>query len=123
MQSNSPSGAKLNALEAYLLVSLFFVIATMFEFAFVLMLKRTQENKMQRKTRMSNGTTNIKTPNSLILITRKECIKNDGGDIKANFSLHEDYSGTIEKIDFGSFIGFMVSYIIFNCVYMVEYMN
>ena len=95
----------------------------MFEFAFVLMLKRTQENKMQRKTRMSNGTTNIKTPNSLILITRKEAIKNDGGDIKANISLHEDYSATIEKIDFGSFIGFMVSYIIFNCVYMVEYMN
>ena len=39
-QADSPSGSNLNALGFYLLVSLFFIIATMVEFAYVLLVCR-----------------------------------------------------------------------------------
>ena len=40
LQDDSPSGANVNALGVHLLVSLFFVLGTMIEFAIVLLLKR-----------------------------------------------------------------------------------
>merc|ERR1712141_399098 len=44
--NESPSGTLMNALGVYLLVSLFFVVSTMFEFAVVLLLKQIPEWKM-----------------------------------------------------------------------------
>ena len=89
LQSDSPSGAELNALEIYLLVSLFFIMATMFEFAIVLILKRKQETQIRHQS---------------------------GSDVRM-----QNHRNITDAIDFGALLGFMFFYIMFNCIYMIEY--
>ena len=60
--ADSPSGANLNALGFYLLVSLFFVIGTTIELAIVLCIKRIKRNtsgKNNQKNKSSNGSMRI----------------------------------------------------------------
>ena len=80
----------------YLLVSLFFVIATMLEFALVLFLKR----KMDLKREM------WMTPNS---------------DVEKNTSFQLE--NLIARLDVGALLAFHTSYISFNIGYWVYYQN
>ena len=96
-QSDSPSGATLNALGVYLLVSLAFMIAAMFEFALVLLIKRCtcpNETKIYPSNR------------------RK--------DRRLLISQRRSHSIT-DKIDFSALFVFSLFYIIFNCAYMAQY--
>ena len=94
--SHSPSGTHLNALEIYILTSLFFVLATIIEFGLVLAVKRTQFLGGQQNK----------------VVTFKS--------IDAT-SIREKRYSKADKIDFASFLVFSTAYVIFNCIYMMQY--
>ena len=94
--SHSPFGTQLNALEVYILTSLFFVLATIVEFGLVLLLKRIH----------ILGAQNIE---EVALEPRFANSRQDKG-----------YS-IADKIDFASFMLFPFAYIVFNCIYVMKY--
>ena len=65
MQTENPSGARLNALQIYFITSLLFVFGTIIEFAFVLALKRTCGGEGP----MSGGTMESKTNSQIIAMS------------------------------------------------------
>ena len=118
LQSESPSGAKLNALGVYLLVSLFFVCASFIEFGILLLLKRTYF--LGERGTLVDKTADVDNQ------------KNQGSHIEKAFdrrlkrahdiALQTRYS-IADKIDFGSFIFFMFAYVLFNVGYIIQYAN
>lgn len=111
MQSESPSGANLNSLGVYLLVSLFFVVASFIEFGLLLMLKRA----------------NLLGVNETIAHKNRDNKKHEGSELKFarrsktahDIGLETRYSFA-DKIDFGSFIFFVFAYILFNVAYIMQ---
>ena len=96
--SHSPSGTQLNALEIYILTSLFFVLATIIEFGLVLSLKKTHllEDKNNKVMALKTRSTNKRG---------------------------EKRYSKADKIDFASLMIFSFAYIVFNCIYMMIYSN
>ena len=141
-KSRNPSGANLNALGCYLLISLFFVIATMIEFAVVLIIKRRLEwipkntmrqgfdlTRNQRWLRRISGIRNRK----LLPINTVESHSKDYDNESLEISIMKPnkhqligsnwmISSVTEAIDFVSFITFSASYLLFNCVYYAMYL-
>ena len=116
----------------YLLVSLLFVIATMIEFAVVLIVKRKLEyEKKEFSSRTNTSGLTIKSP-EMEVRRRSPSAKVDGmyqgfnkgrnvgpegrhiGQKKTGFWM---VSSATDRIDFLSFVLFLLSYFIFNCVY------
>ena len=95
-QTDNPSGVSTNALGIYLLVSLIFIMATMFEFAIVIGLQRYM--KIKRKISISSG----------------QPIQN---------ILYEDEEIISTKIDTIAMALFISSYALFNIVYWAYYLN
>ena len=121
----------MNALGLYLLVSLFFVIATMVEFAFVLMVNRftaTDDRHQRHKDRMSFRRSNRKYRQKELIVVSN---LNNGStsDLRFNDNLEVvETSPSTQRcylnpnnIDFGALLVFFSSYVIFNCVYMLHY--
>ena len=132
-QADSPSGSNLNALGFYLLVSLFFIIATMVEFAYVLLV-----------CRVTGKVDNYKIAGKPKLNPRNS---NDGSEPKGSIemnNIHNDSSPATQFndnnestnwkippnrkcyldpniIDFVSFFVFLFSYVLFNCFYVFYY--
>ena len=94
--SHSPSGTQLNALEIYILTSLFFVLATIIEFGLLLSLK---------KNHLLGGQNN----EEVVLESRFTDCRREQRYSKA------------DKIDSASFMIFSFVYIVFNCIYMIQY--
>ena len=129
-QSGSPSADSLNALGVYLLVSLFFVIGTMIEFAIVLVIKRKMDSKMNSNSDDPRTVTAVRRkkmnywPSRLPkTFTAENPIPTE--DSKRNqpptvIDKIESESIT-DKIDMAAFFLFLFSYFIFNIVYLSWY--
>ena len=118
MQSESPSGAKLNSLGIYLLVSLFFVVASFIEFGILLMLKRTHFHGVRETTGDKNKDAdiqNLEGSQSNKVFARIAKTAHDK-------ALETRYS-VADKIDFCSFIFFVFAYILFNVAYIIQCAN
>ena len=116
---------ELNALGKYLLVSLFFVVAAMIEFAVILLLKRTKQEKeddkstiikrnsgpLQVVTKASDAPSWMSMQSRRRFIPRMQIIKKKWMDF--NFSTN--------KIDIFAFIICLSFYFIFNCAYWMHY--
>ena len=131
LQSESPSTTKLNDLGMYLLVSLFFVVFAMLEFAVVLLVQRDQDHKRnsfisQEKINIQSAFTKKADTNTTINgmvgndndtvkdIQRDNITKNKS--IGKVFRLHSVQLST-DNIDTMAFILYVVIYIIFNLFY------
>ena len=94
-QSESPASDQLNKLGVYLIVSLFFVISTIIELAFVVTLKRVGELKVQE------GENEVKVMTRSKIESRKQI-------------------SILDRIDFFAFMIYFFFYIIFNFVYWIH---
>ena len=121
----------MNALGFYLLVSLFFVIATMVEFAFVLTVSRltgVNDQYQRHEDKMSFRRSNHKSRQKELVVVNN---LNNGStsDLRFNDNLEVLETSPPEprcylnpnNIDFGALLVFFSSYVIFNCVYMFHY--
>ena len=136
----------MNALGVHLLVSLFFVIGTMIEFAIVLLIKRNitfnadltapSESRKRRRNHSRTGKlvcfykristdTNV---DSASVDTKS--VDTNSEDTNSSYELGEGkmfisqkkcYSLT-DKIDFVALFVFLLSYFMFNCIYTAHYM-
>ena len=136
----SPSGSKLNALGCYLLISLFFVLATMIEFAVVVIMKRRLEwnpkGNIKRPLHLTAHRKFYRKPSCLRKrkFLQLDEIQMEMQDLK---SLNSEISGKkgrkcrcigsncmmsslTETIDFISFLTFSASYFLFNCVFYAK---
>ena len=113
----------MNALGVYLLVSLFFVVSTMFEFAVVLLLKQIPEWKMISKMRDKRRRKQRATSDNTYAKTKKDGHRNPLGlklDQDAFEILRVDNDQTTSsthKIDISALAVFSVLYIVFNITY------
>ena len=132
MQSESPSASKLNDLGVYQLVSLFFVVAALMEFAFVLLIQRklisnfgcnnNTNNRQNRreKQKISNLTQtkgNVKHVSNIIEVSPEQIhveeVSNDKTVISGSTQL------STERIDMMACILFVLFYLLFNLFYWV----
>ena len=120
----------MNALGIYLLVSLFFVLATMVEFAVVLVLARfypktddndAQKNKENNKTRKRSLKKKF-WPYSKMSSSHVNIKEAEGNPIIKEKNEKRIICSFTEKMDFIALLIFMFIYFIFNCVYFMHYM-
>jgi len=124
----------LSALGVHILVSLFFVIGTMLEFAVVLSIKRISQR------RIDNNHALIRSP-SKDYHGKKSNIANNrplffnktsvvaSNDQQSNASLDASWENRLinrsdamtDRIDFLSIFLFLFSYFLFNCIYVAYY--
>ena len=105
----------MNALGIYLLVSLFFVIATMMEFAIVLMIARARGGTDNATSQRKRKTMRMNSANTKKQWFLNRVIPNTPENDEKNF-----YSFT-EKIDFKALFVFMLMYFMFNYFYFAHY--
>ena len=116
----------MNALGIYLIISLFFVLATLVEFAVVLVLARfcpqygdkenakinesekTNTRGFKKKSWAVSSQTNIQDAESNEIIKKK--------------NIQHSTCSLTEKMDFMALLIFMFIYFLFNCVYFMHYM-
>ena len=127
LQSESPSTTKLNNLGAYLLVSLFFVVAAMLEFALVLLVQRKLD-----ATRNSFANEHMKTT----LTKRKHKTSNTSTfddttsgweDLRKDGNLHNKQTEKVprlaclqlstDNIDMMACVLFITLYVLYNLFY------
>ena len=121
--SHSPSGTKLNALEIYILTSLFFVLATIIEFGVVLALKRANLFGMQQNKNVAfKSSQNAIVPTTMNTKREKQSTSNLFGSVNLRKCDEKRYT-IADKIDFASFFLFTFAYILFNFAYMTQYRN
>ena len=128
LQADSPSGANLNALGVYLLVSLFFVIATMIEFASVLIISRSRLVAMNDSLGVLHG-------NKKHLLGTQTFFRNMINSVAAGEGINDNGSRELAKqqivrrkcyhnpdnLDYAALVLFLLSYITFNCYYIFIY--
>ena len=103
----------MNALGAYLLVSLSFVIGTMMEFAIVLFIKRQADRRKTRSLRRSSRDARLCSMKVQTLQAMEiESLK------RKTITEMDTYTFT-DKIDFAAFSFFNISFFMFNCIYFV----
>ena len=109
-QTSGPSGSTLNPLAIYLLVSLSFVSATLFQFAFVLLLNRNMRNEESKLKRKLNGL-EVNELNNY----RKRPVK--------LYSIIPSCNNAswITKIDVTAFCLYTCGYFVFNFQYWMSY--
>ena len=115
LQSSSPSGATLDALGCYILVSLSFVLVTMLEFALVLFIGTKIDNKdivsMLEPCDRTEKDRNCVAPSQIV---GKKGTWFDQSSLK-------DIS--TDRIDYISLWISMVSYLTFNVAYFIYYLH
>ena len=137
MLSESPSVSDLNALGVYLLTSLCFVVGALIEFAVVILLNRTllnvskrEENRIgsqqhqriysdlkQRKLGDRSGEGQVTTWISDV----KPCEQNL--NTKPKKSTWIFLVPSVNGVDFAAFWAYLFLYLLFNCVYWVQYLR
>ena len=133
LQSESPSATTLNDLGVYLLVSLFFVVAALIEFAFVLLVQRKlnakvgdihnkERKKLGRKERQKSFEMSLTNGNAehipkvfeLNPEKSQACDTSNGKQMKlVNMQL------STENIDTMACILFILFYLLFNLFYWI----
>ena len=102
----------MNALSGFLITSLFFVLATMVEFAIVLMIKRFDDSSSEKP----EGQLFHKASKKEKDVTRLLAI------LEKKFMPSRKKYPLTDKVDFISLIIFMISYFIFCFSYFVHYL-
>ena len=127
----SPSGSKLNALGAYLLISLLFVFGVMVELASVLFYKQKMEwnLKVQKKFDMAQNMDEMQSS----YLTKHGFLKSRKiGRNKRNIEPISQMDGQYQvqktitittKIDNVAFVLFTFSYFIFNLIYFCLFLT
>ena len=112
----------MNALGVYILVSLFFVIATMFEFAIVLLMMRRRPHKYQTIKKLIRSSNNW-SPTTEVFRTKSHEFNLDlnpkDDEIKSNHDSR--FKDITEKIDFVALMSFIIGYSLFNIIYIAKY--
>ena len=106
------------------IVSLFFIIATLIEFGIVIMLKRTQSLRRGKNAGANN--LDEKMQNFEILRFTHSHQKTTTSKWKSKKGIKEGDErrcSITDKIDLASFVAFTFLYIVFNCVYMMQLWN
>ena len=114
----------MTAVGIYLLVSLFFVVVGMVEFAVLLfLLRRSESAAYSRRPPINfNGKPNSGTPNESTEDRRSVAInKNSLGVPLENNEL--DFICYASKIDFTAMIIFPIIFTVFNIIYWIHYLN
>ena len=107
----------MSALGTHLLVSLFFVIGTVIEFAIVLCIKKRMDTRGSRvSSRGPLVDKKLYLSKCLKLESKEQLNKDDTHTHKLK------YYSTTEKIDLTALFLFMVLYVMFNTVYFSQYM-
>ena len=115
----------MNALGVYLLVSLFFVVSTMFEFAVVLLLKQIPEWKMISKMRDKRRRKQRATSDNTYAKTKKDGHRNplglklDQDAFEIMMVDNDQTTSSTHKIDISALAVFSVLYILFNITYWI----
>ena len=114
----------MNSLGVYLLVSLFFVVSTMFEFAVVLLLQQVPEWKAARKVNyIRQKQKRLNKENFKAKLKQNEDVSNQKG---ISSDMWQDGKGEnlanankvdTHKIDISALITFSILYILFNLTY------
>ena len=110
----------MNALGVYLLVSLFFVVSTMFEFAVVLLLKQIPEWKMISKMRDKRRRKQRATSDNTYAKIKKDGLKGlklDQDAFEIMMVDNDQTTSSTHKIDISALAVFSVLYILFNITY------
>ena len=114
----------MTALGIYLLISLFFVVAGMVEFAILLFLLRRSENSSYKKGLPISFNNKLDARNT-----------NEYNEERRNVSYNSNSSGVAiknesvdfiicaRKIDFTATILFPIAYSVFNIIYWIHYLN
>ena len=110
----------MNALGSHLLVSLFFVVATMIEFAVVMGIKRVEELKANKTGPNENKKEGIISKRNA-MIKHELYLHQDLAMKQTTFS-QDNVCSIRDKIDFAACCLFLFSYFLFNCSYMANYM-
>lgn len=138
MQGESPSESKLNALGAYILVTLLFVFGTILEFAFVLiieqnMIRSMNEKKMIEKdnefethtnenyARCQRSTKSIRRVQDHVEFAPETEQRNAVQHLENN-SFNQSTALTT-KIDYAAFTIFVMLYILFNIIYFYIFLG
>ena len=120
-QSESPSGARLNSLSSYLLVSLFYVMATMIEFAIVLVVKQRKWARKRKKATqkpmkvIGNGMTIENTSTETLLVQTLKHLENG-----MTFMGQGSPRSFQRMIDYIALLIFSVTYFTYNCIYFAR---
>ena len=113
----------MNALGVYILVSLFFVIATMFEFAIVLLVSRNRLIALDGVGFLHGNRKRIKRT-QLIIGNIVRAATFDNATSNGNIEEEEDNRRCLSKpdnIDFACLVVFLLLYFTFNCFYIIHY--
>ena len=117
----------MNALGIYMLVSLFFVMASFIEFGMLLILKRVNLIEGRKNIVANNTDEAIQKHATSSLATMFHRPSNKRNDIlfdeRGARNIKENRYSVIDKVDFGSFVCFLFSYILFNFLYIILYAN
>ena len=116
-QADSPSGSRLNSLASYLLVSLFFVLATMIEFAIVMIVKQNTSDGKQEPSMLPLCSNSEGSVEAMLLHAFKQV---ENGHICMNRRKQTSYVKTIDLI---ALFTFALTYILYNCFYFVSLMQ
>ena len=100
----------MNALSAFLITSLFFVIGTMVEFAVVLLIKRLDDLNTE------------KTPKGPLFMSESKVEGEKRKTLEKEITPQTKKFSLTDKIDFISLILFMATYLLFSCIYFAHYM-
>ena len=107
----------------YLLISLFFVVAAMIEFAIVLILKRLWQHQEDTESRVR---TNLR--NEIVLTTKDDNAPtwmSKQGQVRCGFRVAKkkwiDFNLSTNKIDIAAFVLCPTVYFFFNCIYWMHY--
>lgn len=130
LQSESPSGSKLNALSSYLLVSLFFVFGTMVEFSLVLIIKQKlewdgyePEKILQKKN--TSCCHNFCKVDTIEEMGNNPKRRDKGGIQQQNLRGKQPVLVKVlprtTKIDIVAFFVFNFGYFVFNCFYWFHF--
>ena len=126
LQSNSPVGQDLSALDIYLLVSLLFIFGTMIEFALVLLTNRTIKPYTGSNNRVyvydEADFESLKENKTKQAIHNQKLDMNDNPLFICPFLIFKRLE-LPTKIDFLTFVIYNLSYLIFNIIYFSIYLN
>ena len=124
----------MSALGVHILVSLFFVIGTMLEFAVVLSIKRISQRRIDNNHALMRSPSkeyyrkksNIANKRPLFF-NKTSVVTSD--DQQSNASLEASWENRLinrsdamtDRIDFFAIFLFLFSYFLFNCIYVAYY--
>ena len=124
LQADSPSGRQMTALGKYILMSLFFVVVGMAEFAILLFLLRRTENSAHRRRFRPNLSKQLNHPSEHECNEDRRNVSinsNSASATHGNKGLH--FNSISTRIDLIATITFPLAYVLFNIFYWTTYLH